>query len=171
MLIPLSQPDKICWCSSKKVTWDDFWSSENTTKNENLSASISTSLLVESKILAGTFPEFTIKPMMNRKKSWASEKKTDYLLEHEQLHFDITELSARKLRSELDELREQGVKDVDRYDELVHHYLSWKDSVNKVYDSETYHSVYEKKQSEWNKKIAKQLKELEEYATTSKDCE
>lgn len=101
--------------------------------------------------------------------SWVYSKSQDpYLLNHEQVHFDITEIYARKMRQAfapyevgIDEFMSKLMIDEvrkvfnDLYDEM--------EERQKQYDKETNHSLIKEKQLEWNKLIEKELEELEEW--------
>jgi len=93
------------------------------------------------------------------------------LLDHEQLHFDLTELAARKIRKRFEDFKDscldpgeiepiQGiVADVDRELQEEQH----------RYDRETNHGVNVRMQDQWRRKILAQLKESENSAPPRPD--
>lgn len=96
--------------------------------------------------------------------SWVvRSSQTPYLLKHEQLHFDITELHARKLRKALFDI--QGTdRQTFRSSRLWHrvnslHEEIYQDMVDmqNLYDRETDHSLVQSKQLEWEKNITEAL--------------
>jgi predicted secreted Zn-dependent protease len=87
------------------------------------------------------------------------------LLEHERLHFDISEIFAREIRQAVDSLRRKGKSKVDIYSKAVHSWLSVWDEWSDAYDEETSHGLRPSKQKEWAIKIQKDLKALAKYAT------
>ena len=92
---------------------------------------------------------------------------TNELLKHEQGHFDITEIYARKLRQSLQIKKYKNYKligkDVDKiYDR---NNLEWRQFQNS-YDKETDHSKNKNKQLEWNEKIQNLLIKLDGFKTT-----
>lgn len=98
------------------------------------------------------------------KKSWKKSKNpTPYLLKHEQLHFDITELYTRKLRQSFNEyqLAHGGNSTSKLKFSLIseRNRRSWHHCQNK-YDRQTKHSLRRAVQEKWNKKIADQLVEF-----------
>jgi predicted secreted Zn-dependent protease len=109
--------------------------------------------------------EVVIKCFFNRNKSWTKEKKSDYLLEHEQLHFDITELFVRKLRKQLNDLG----NNCKRLNSHIEHYYkeNYKEFVayQNAYDNETKHSLDTEKQKLWKEKIARELDRLKPFAS------
>lgn len=86
--------------------------------------------------------------------SWKRTKScTNYTLNHEQRHFDISEVFARKLRSAFADYefsRRTVARDIDAIFKKV---CTEKDSVNSLYDKETYHSLNQEKQAAWDKQI------------------
>jgi len=98
-------------------------------------------------------------------KSWVKRSfATAYLLKHEQAHFDITEIHARKMRKAFAEagnacrLGRGGISRIAQriYDESA--------AMQNKYDMETRHSKNERAQSEWERRIIKDLRSLEAWA-------
>ena len=91
--------------------------------------------------------------------------KNDYILSHEQGHFDIAEIHARLLNKQL---KVYSVNDISKVSKEVNKiYEKTMDQLREmqnVYDSETNFSIKTAKQQEWLKKISEELKELEPYA-------
>ena len=89
--------------------------------------------------------------------------KTDYLLNHEQRHFDLAESGAREFRKKLKQARftpenfQKEVQNITR--EIDEKYKK----LQQQYDKESDHSRNEEKQNEWNQKIDSMLKGFEEY--------
>jgi predicted secreted Zn-dependent protease len=96
-------------------------------------------------------------------KSWGLMK-TDYILAHEQGHFDITEIFARKLNEALQNYefnKKTFRKDInDIYQAIV----KQKEEYQKMYDGETDHSRNKKIQYEWLEKIQELLAVTENFA-------
>lgn len=86
------------------------------------------------------------------------------ILEHEQLHFDITELYGRKLYKEIlklkttKKLNNHTVEKV--YNKIEKEYHQYQDD----YDRDTSHSLNKKEQAKWEKKVKSELNEYSEYA-------
>jgi len=107
-------------------------------------------------------PEYQIFAVFNKYKSWSTDTSVA-ILEHEQLHFDISELYARKIRKAMFELREKADTCVNDYMRALTILVKECNETNEKYDTETAHGIYKKKQKEWDKKIAKRLYELKHY--------
>ena len=89
---------------------------------------------------------------------------SESLLKHEQLHFDITELYARKMRQQLSQKNPDKEKSISSaiqktYNSIV---IDLNDEQNR-YDKETIHGTNEIKQLQWIDSIHKQLNQLENY--------
>ena len=85
-------------------------------------------------------------------------------LEHEQIHFDMSELYRRKLIKEFIELRLKPKEIMASHEPIFDKY--WKELTLKhdEYDSEVYRD--RTRQIAWNKWIAKELRKYEQFSTT-----
>lgn len=106
----------------------------------------------------------SVEALFVKSKSYLA-KNTEYVLKHEQIHFDIAELYARKLRKKLDEIDFKKIKDMQKevnkhYDKLVKEYMKEQED----YDQETEHGLNSAKQKVWDEKISAAIKELEKYS-------
>lgn len=101
----------------------------------------------------------SIKAFFNCNKSWMRKPASKRLLDHEKLHFDITELHVRKLRSKYDSLEKNGIFERDIYDNLLELNQLETKRMHQKYDRETDHSKNGVEQEKWNNKIQALLKE------------
>src|SRR5215470_809137 len=85
------------WSSAKRLTWEDYLAKPSS--SSDAAAITSTALGVEYHLKNNTL-SYIITCRFSKTNSWGRHK-TDYILQHEQGHFDITELFARKLAKEL----------------------------------------------------------------------
>ncbi len=97
----------------------------------------------------------------NKNTSWFKpEGKNDYILKHEQHHFDIAYLCTMQF---IDRLR-KGTYTTTNYHQLIGSaYKECATTLNAMqnqYDNETQHGIIKDKQQEWNDKIEKQLAAL-----------
>jgi Bacterial protein of unknown function (DUF922) len=155
-----SNEELLKWDAAKKLTWADYKSKPN--PESDAAASTTTYLSVEYNITSTNFG-FKVQSYFSKTRSWGLHK-TDYILSHEQGHFDIAEIFARKLHKELSEYKfnkKTYQKDLKKiYDDVT----GEKSDVQNKYDRETNHSINKEKQAEWLKKIEEMLKEYENYA-------
>lgn len=156
----------ILWNSSKELTWKDFQGIPDTLSKykAHTFSKISTYLIsYNNDSILYDIPCFFI---VN--KSWSKDKKSEKLLKHEQLHFDIAELSARKIRYEYINHQMIDTKKTYKFiSEIFEKYgKKEQNSLNSSYDLETNHGIIDIKQKEWEEKITKELKALEAYSNT-----
>lgn len=104
--------------------------------------------------------DIDVHAFFNPTMSWSKkEKRSDYLLRHEQLHFDISELYARKLKKELEQFEFESSKNPSKEIEHIFERLNKeRKEMQKKYDQETDHSKNSASQLKWDKKISEALK-------------
>lgn len=147
------------WQKKKRLKWGDF-------KRRNPPVGLQASSSVDVIFSCDTLPNgkygLSIKAYFLPYDSWNKANKNATLLLHEQVHFNIAELIARKMRT--------CVRGIEVYkhnvDSLVWKILSVKkelDVLHKKHDKETANGRAKPRQLEWQKKIDKQLNELEQY--------
>jgi hypothetical protein len=148
------------WCSSKKLSWNDY--KGNPDRESDVAASTTTYLIISYNMSGNSFG-YKIESKFSKTRSWGLYK-TDYILSHEQGHFDIAEAFARKLNKDMSEYRfnkktyQKDLRDI--YQDI----LDEKEEMQNKYDKETNHSINKTKQAEWLLKIQKMLEEYSEYA-------
>ena len=96
-------------------------------------------------------------------KSWINTD-SKIILNHEQLHFDIAELYARKMRREIHKIR-LSKKEVEEFDYRRIHKKFFKEYIafQRKYDLETDFSRKLSIQKKWETSVNKQLSELEKF--------
>ena len=75
------------------------------------------------------------------------------VLAHEQLHFDITELFARKINSALSPLQNCSYKQCSRAYQIHDSLIKEWNKFQELYDTETGHSMNKEMQQKWGVKI------------------
>ena len=105
---------------------------------------------------------YEVAALFLKNKSWSRDQSST-LLEHEQLHFDIAELYARKIRQKVSELNRRDVKDLAVYNTEVKKILDESNQVDWNYDIQTLHGALPKKQEEWKRKVSDELKAFEKF--------
>lgn len=150
----------IKWTSSRQLSWNDYKGKVD--PSSDAAASTSTYLGIEYRISGNDF-SYKISCSFSKNKSWGRFK-NEYILSHEQGHFDITEIFARKLNKEMSEYkfsRDAYKKDFAKiYDDV----MDEKEKMQEQYDKETDFSRNKTRQAEWLKKIETMLEELNEFA-------
>lgn len=154
-------PDIIYWEAKDKLNWEDFQGRPDH-QHKYISALTSSGILHYRGCENGEII-YKVRAYFEKKESWFKEEAhNDYILAHEQLHFDITELYARKLRKLLSERKFECGQEV-AFEDFITHFVSAWESKQMAYDAITYHSVDKKKQKDWKHKIAMELSLLENF--------
>ena len=186
---PQASPDTgeiIIWSPTRKLTWTDFRAQplKDVISRSEISTRIHPLWLPETHCQSLSTNQFTctlkvvqlaIRAEMNPFLSWVIPEAADLeLLEHEQLHFDLTEVYARKIRTatrpllgltetatgiSIQKAQDSAFKKLeDRLNFIV---IPLQDELNHEqtrYDQESQHSLNQKKQQEWKEFIRGQLK-------------
>lgn len=150
----------IPWTADRKLVWDDFLCEPQ--KQGDAVASTSTSLGLSYQVRDDKLT-YHITCDFSKEKSWGSLK-TDYILAHEQGHFDITEIHARKLFEALFNYQfnpETFKKDIA---EIYNSIVKDKEAMQAAYDGQTDHSRKRSPQTNWLEKINSMLGETEMYS-------
>lgn len=112
---------------------------------------------------------FYVEALFFKSKSYIV-KYSEYVLKHEQIHFDIAELYARKLRQKIADTDFKKVKDVrgeiTRFFRQT--FADFKKEEEK-YDKDTQHGLNPAKQQLWNDDIQNRIKELDKYSDSAID--
>lgn len=141
------------WSPIKRLTWDDYLAKPSSASDA--AAITSTALGLEYHV-RNNILSYTITCRFSKTRSWGKYK-TEYILEHEQGHFDITEIYARKLDDAIRQYKFNPKKFKTDLDTIYKEIMEEKEEVQNRYDIETDYSRDKEKQAEWLKKIQKQL--------------
>lgn len=154
----LQSQEQIPWAQNFRLSWENFKgdvpfaASAAATTASGISYDFSTffkndELKIDFRIFAFFYPS----------RSWYNPAVcNEVTLSHEQLHFDITELYARKMRAELQQAKfTKNVKTEVR--EIYKRTLRQLNDFQNKYDSETDYSRNMVVQQKWNTTIAEEL--------------
>lgn len=149
----------IQWKGHYQLNWSDFTGkpSAEAKGDAGTAVSIKAKPYMEKKKM-----HYMVHALFNKRKSW-SRAQSASLLAHEQLHFDIAELYARKARKKIAEIALTGETDLKVYNRAVQKILNESNWADVQYDAETLHGSILEKQQEWKEKITRELKELENH--------
>lgn len=171
LLMVVHQPTlkdvSITWKASKPLTWADFKGKPKPNSSAVAQTVSGITFGYSIKTMDGRIVDYTatIEAHFYPHKSWYLKDKADaYILKHEQLHFDITELYARLFRKNIKSLRvNQNLK--RQLDDLQKSINEAVNETQKRYDSETNHSINKEAQLAWEVRIAKELELLNTFAS------
>lgn len=164
--------NKIYW-QEDPLTWKDFQAVpvKSSSYQANTNAGLSFSWGIRSEN-GSVELHYEVLSYFNPHLSWVvPASRNDYLLKHEQLHFDITELHARKLRRELanisvEKLGKNAKEVLNAYYEKME---KQRDFMQKKYDRETNHSINQEAEAKWQKFIRTEMNKLRDYQATGVD--
>lgn len=157
--------DSLLWSDDLKLTWNDFKGEQN--RESNAVAVTASGITFSYKVRKANSRIIDFTPIVEAhfypEKSWVKlELADDYILAHEQLHFDITELHVRKFRKQISALKiTQNLGSIlDRLHQNINKELS---EMQHHYDSESNNSINKEAQSKWENFIAKELEIYEDF--------
>lgn len=149
----------IAWNEYYNLSWENF-------KGHPANGSFGnagTAVKIQAKpYKSGKNIHYKVYALFDKNKSWATDTSPE-LLSHEQLHFDIAELYARKIRKKVAELSARNEKDLKKYNGAIQKILEESNQADRQYDIETLHGAIKDKQEKWHAKIKHDLKLLEAY--------
>lgn len=162
----LFQQDRsMTWSEDLQLQWEDFngTPTRGTTvvavTASGLSFGFSTKMTETQLVDYTAFVDAHFYP----DKSWyVKERANSVILDHERLHFDITELHARKFKQRIAQTKFD--LSINSQMERIHNTIT--DELRQMqqkYDTETDHSQNVDKQKEWQKFIKVQLDKLSYY--------
>jgi hypothetical protein len=156
----------VIWDEKYKLDIDDFWEKERDSKMKDnvkgyvcMNGGIKITVLWDKAVIK-------VYAAVDKSKSWIDKKKSEediqYILNHEQRHFDLAEIIARKVRKKI--IRKfwfrisLSWKDLRYIEHLYDEY--WK--IQDQYDSEAgYHS--KSAQEKWDKWIDEELEKTKKW--------
>ena len=155
---PITEEEKIEWTKDYQLQWSDF--KATTASGSGFVASTSSGIAfsysyreengkknIKVNVTCNFYPQ----------KSWYSKKDaSDYILKHEQTHFDISELHKRIFNKRIEETQFSD----DMKKELEALFYQTEDervAMQKKFDSESNHSKNKEKELEWEAYVAQQL--------------
>jgi hypothetical protein len=157
-------PDKttIFYDGKTKLVWDDFQGKPD--NSVDFAALTSSGLGFNMEFNSSNDGETMVINVFcgySKPESWVKpDKKTDYLLNHEQHHFDLTYIYTQEF---IQKLRAADFTKKN-YDKVINKtFIDCEKELEEEqtkYDDETHHSVIKDKQEAWNKKIEDELAAL-----------
>ena len=161
----------ILWQENKKLKIQDFKADNKDTikvNRQQFLGAISAIRIEYSSFQRNknSVPDFSIKTYFDPNESWMLLK-NDYVLQHEQIHFDLTELYARKMRKSVESLRQKNVTNISIYRKKIQQWNAMKEKASNQFDADNqdyYIKIGQKilfqknpKQEAWKKKVDREL--------------
>jgi hypothetical protein len=167
-LLAFTEDDKkdlILWNSAYKIQWQDFKGSPQ--GGVTLKAMTYSTIQLETSKIDASGVALTVTASFIKSKSWRKKEAdaNSNLLTHEQKHFDITEIYARKMRKKLSETKFTNPKQAQQViQRLYSETFNESAAEQKKYDTETNHSINTAAQEKWNASIEAELQSLSAFS-------
>ena len=163
----VAQDEELSWNANKKLTWGNFKATPDYSHPYAAITYSGMSYGFSADVINGeVYVNYEVNCFFVANKSWVKRryKGDKELLNHEQLHFDITELYTRKFKKELSAMTFSGnvkseIKAV--YKRITKEKVSFQEK----YDLETDHSKNVAAQKRWQLNIHSELQKIIEFAS------
>jgi len=157
-----SKIDVIVWNDKVELSWSDFKGKAEGIKDHIAMSRCGIHMEQSSYTLPHGKPTYSFYAFFVPESSWyLKDKVTDKTLLHEQLHFDVAELYARKLREIFSKSIINPASSKSIFDKTYKEYRR----MQQQYDDETQNGTNEKIQKIWVLKIKNELEKYSKYKT------
>jgi hypothetical protein len=150
-----AQDSLIVWSENRQLKWDDFTGAvkQGTHYDAEVYAEVQYRYMFKDR----KHFKFYVFATFNKNTSWSrKERQSEPLLKHEQMHFDLAELYARKLQEEFEKhnYTENFAQEITAiFEPIKKEYLAMQVKC----DEETNHSLNKEKQVEWEAFLQNEL--------------
>jgi hypothetical protein len=161
---PADAPEVLAWSANRPLTWADFKSKP--TPAEKLAALTSATIDVQVGCTDFIFTS-NVRAVFVPTESWVrdSASATPNLLRHEQLHFNITELHARRMRQKIALLKLNCTRLQPTFKNATNVIFTEWQKEEARYDQETNHGLNLDRQKTWEIQVKQRMAMLEQYAS------
>lgn len=153
------------WRDDLKLTWNDFKGTQNIQSDAVAVTASGITFGYSVRKANSKIVDFTVSVEAHfyPEKSWVVKAlANDYILAHEQLHFDITELHVRKFRQQISTVKvsQHLGSELDRLHKSINKELA---TMQNQYDTESNNSINKEVQIKWVTFVKKELKKHEAF--------
>lgn len=158
----------VTWSSARALTWADYKARVPAADTDG--AHTAYSLFSAARCARRTF-DFRVTAAVLPAQSWvkpavvSDRTRSRNTLRHEQTHFDLSEVYARRMRRYFTELYDPCRKTEVELDALAQKFVQQESDAQKLYDQESNHGLLAAKQTAWNNEVARELASLAKYTT------
>ena len=157
---PTAKQEPIPWESNRRLTWSDFKAAPPANKTN---AALTSSGILMSFTSDGESFHYELSCNFDPNSSWGRVK-NDYILAHEQGHFDIAEWHTRKLNKALKAYSYRANSISKDLNTIYGNTMRELQQMQEQYDGQTDHSRNAEQQKNWLIKIYTALEDLKAYA-------
>lgn len=150
--------DQVLWSPDRRLSWEDFKANPDAENPHH--ALTAANLAVNAQCQQNGF-SYQVSCVFLPTQSWTKNTESEKLLKHEQLHFDLTEVHARRLRRKLAMLNCTDVEN-KLSGTVTNAFAQWK-AEQDAFDTACKHGLNAEEESIWAANIAQRLKKLEAY--------
>lgn len=161
----VTEKDKnLIYWEDRKVSWEDF---KGRAPSSTPYVAMTWSAIRFGYSGEGYKLNISVHTVFDPKQSWKKKNVDDYILKHEQGHFDITEIHSRMLRKKIKEYRFNKYEKIpDDLQKMFNDQFKECDKMQDDYDDETDHSKKKKEQLLWDNQIDSLLNSLNDFTQT-----
>lgn len=158
-----SNDSLVLWQPNRKLKWDDYKGIPDT--NSSYMALTYTTVEITPRNYNESTVEYSISCSFESNLSWSKNKLSNELLKHEQIHFDIAELTIRKMRKKFINYRFLNLEDAgEKILKFADEAREERRKLNFDYDEKTNHGINITEQKKWQSYIAFELKKYSKYS-------
>jgi len=163
----VARNEAVPWSAKRPLVWADFRATPPATSSA--AAETAYTLFHGARCTRSRF-EFLVVAAFRPKASWVRPAvlkvpaDSARALRHEQTHFDIAELHARRMRRYFAEMLSPCQASTEQIQSLADRFIRDERATQERYDAETNHSREAARQSSWDKDVASQLQALSRFA-------
>lgn len=164
----IAKDEAISWAARRPLTWTDFKGRAPTAASQVVAETAYT--LIQGAVCTGSKFDFRVVAAFRPKDSWVrpamlrTAADSAHALKHEQTHFDITEIHARRLRRYFSELMAPCRMSTSDLEASAARIGRDEKAAQAQYDAETDHGRATTQQTRWEKDVAGQLVALARFA-------
>ena len=163
----IAKQEAFPWSLKRPLVWGDF--KGEPPRSGSAAAETAYTLLYGARCTGQAF-EFRVIAAFRPKESWVRpailKRPADSAraLKHEQTHFDLAEVHARRMRRHFAELIAPCRVSTDDLSQIAERMVREENAAQEKYDADTDHSRVPAEQARWDKEVATQLSALVKYA-------
>ena len=159
--------DAVVWSADRRLSWGDFLGPPQLSSP---AGAVTVYVLNYEAECNGPVFSFSVLSRFLPKSSWvqtallSNQSASGQALNHEQGHFDLSEVQARHIRRALTELDDPCEREPSELDAIVQRGMTADAETQRRYDRETRHGADLRRQADWNAVVQRLLKETAKFA-------